>query len=576
MRGRGGWNRGGRGGGFRVRGGYNNGPNWDNNNGTNWDNNGVNNDWDNNGTPPVWQNQSMNRGGNMMGRGNLRPPLMQNVMGRGRGTQYLFNIFIYNWLFMVKYHFSDIWMDNNLTGGRGGRDSDNWSNRGSGGGRDSEIWGSRGSSRDSDGWGSRGNRMSPWRGNGNRRRNEDFEGPNQKRWRRDDNPEWDEQQKPWKRGSLNDDEEWQQNRQGSLRASGKNDDGNYSKFKNRDNNEERPRKPSKWSDRESDDKVKEDRWSRKPAEQTSSKNECNAEGLHQTSAPMDLDNYEGESTENTEQLHKTEEQESSNSLNDNLNKIQELESEQLKENVQHEHDPSNFNVEKRDQGESNTKQNVEQQLNDECHNFEKNHFEEHQNDFSKNSPELSHGNIDTHHNLESRFQGNIEQHSIEEKHQNECQPHNNYQEEDSHSIYNNSQQEYEKSQNYREIEQNQLVKPAYDNTIYENEPQSYEPTFSDKESRNSNQQEHCSIDNFASHIDENCDEKNVENKSSESRCNFYFGMDATNCDSSVDNLAEMEQLNNKLFTNEETTMVLPPDIITNEVQEIGSAEPSES
>lgn len=95
MRGRGGWNRGGRGGGFRARGGYNNGPNWDNNNGTNWDNNGVNNDWDNNGLPPVWQNQSMNRGGNMMARGNLRPTLMQNVMGRGRGTQYLFNKPIY-------------------------------------------------------------------------------------------------------------------------------------------------------------------------------------------------------------------------------------------------------------------------------------------------------------------------------------------------------------------------------------------------------------------------------------------------------------------------------------------------
>jgi hypothetical protein len=24
----------------------------------------------------------------MMGRGNLRPPLMQNAMGRGRGTKY--------------------------------------------------------------------------------------------------------------------------------------------------------------------------------------------------------------------------------------------------------------------------------------------------------------------------------------------------------------------------------------------------------------------------------------------------------------------------------------------------------
>lgn len=78
MRGRGGWNRGGRGG-FRGRGGYNNG--------SNWDNNGPN--WDNNGPPPVWQNQNMNRGGMMGGRGNLRPPLMQNIMGRDRGTKYL-------------------------------------------------------------------------------------------------------------------------------------------------------------------------------------------------------------------------------------------------------------------------------------------------------------------------------------------------------------------------------------------------------------------------------------------------------------------------------------------------------
>lgn len=84
MRGRGGWNRGGRGG-FRGRGGYNNGSNWDNNNGPNWDNSSGPN-WDSNAPPPVWQNQSINRGG-MMGRGNLRPALMQNVMGRGRGIK---------------------------------------------------------------------------------------------------------------------------------------------------------------------------------------------------------------------------------------------------------------------------------------------------------------------------------------------------------------------------------------------------------------------------------------------------------------------------------------------------------
>lgn len=86
MRGRGGWNRSGSRGGFRGRGGFNNGPIWDNNIGPNWDNNSGPNWGDNNGPLPVWQNQNMNRGGGMMGRGNLRPPLMQNVLGRGRGT----------------------------------------------------------------------------------------------------------------------------------------------------------------------------------------------------------------------------------------------------------------------------------------------------------------------------------------------------------------------------------------------------------------------------------------------------------------------------------------------------------
>lgn len=77
------WNRGGRGG-FRGRGGYNNGPppNWEGNSAPNWENNSGPN-WESN-APPVWQNQNLNRGG-MMGRNNLRPPLMQNVMGRDRG-----------------------------------------------------------------------------------------------------------------------------------------------------------------------------------------------------------------------------------------------------------------------------------------------------------------------------------------------------------------------------------------------------------------------------------------------------------------------------------------------------------
>lgn len=426
--------------------------------------------------------------------------------------------------------FSDNWIDNNVTAGRGGRDSDNWGSRGSGGGRDSDKWGGRGS---------RGNRLSPWRGNGNRRRNDDFEGSNQKRWRRDDNPEWDEQQKPWKRGSLNEDEEWQQNRQGSLRAPNKNDDGNYSKFKNRDNNEVRPRKPSKWGDRESDgdkesDKVKENSRSEKSAELTSSKD--NAEDPHQSSTPMDLDDYE--STENSEKLHKTREQVSSNLTNDESRQIQELENEPHKEAVQQEHhDLSNLNTEAFSHGENNSKQNFDLQLNDEHHQFNENY--------------------------------NNEQRSVEEKEKKKYHPHNNCEEKTFQDIHNNSTQECEISQNYREIEQNKLVEPACN---YENVPQIYEQSYSDETSnKHHNQQEHCLIDNVAPHVEENNAGKNVEEKL---QTNFFFGMDAANCGSSVADLAEIDQPCNETFTDENITMALPAD--NNEVQEIVSVEPSEN
>lgn len=548
MRGRGGWNRGGRGGGFRGRGGYNNGPNWDNN-GPNWDNNGAPN-WDNNGPTPVWQNQSMNRGG-MMGRGNLRPSLIQNVLGRGR----------------------DNWMDNNSAGGRGGRESDSWSGRGGVGGRDSDKWGGRGVGRDPDGgWGSRGNRPSPWRGNGNRRRIEDWEGPNQqKRWRRDDNPEWDDQQKqPWKRGSLNEEEEWQKNKQGSQWASGKNDEGNFSKFKSRDNNEERPRKPSKWGDRESDDKGKEDHWSKKTIENNASSkdkpNETNTEVPHQTSAPMDLDNCEDESTENAEQQHEVCEQKILNS-NQDLGQNQEFENEHRPEGVvlQQEHfDTGNFNTETHDQGKIDLKQHDDhQQHNDNVHQ----QFGEYQNDTSNNLQKPMHDNIVETQNVESHFQDNFEQQIVEEK------PQDNYQKDNSHNDYNDSQLKYETSRNDREFEQNQLVEPEYNNTMYENKQSNYDQFNSDAVvSHNLNQEHSGSVDNFVPQENETNIERCTE-QSGESQGNFYFGADATDCDSSVNKPNEIIQSNSEImFPNEETAIILPPH--SNEAHEVISEEPN--
>ncbi|XP_026810940.1 protein SCAF8 isoform X3 [Rhopalosiphum maidis] len=523
MRGRGGWNRGGRGG-FRGRGGYNP-PNWDNNNGPpNWDTNSGPN-WDNNGPPPVWQNQSMNRGG-MMGRGNLRPPLMQNVMGRGR----------------------DNWMDNNLPANRGSRDSDNWVGRG--GGRDSDKWGSRGGSRDSDGWGGRG-RLSPWRGNGNRRRNEDWEGPNQqKRWRRDDNSEWDEQQKPWKRGTMNEEEERPNNKQGSQWAA--------NKLKNRDNNDERSKKPSKWGDKEADDNTKDDQWNRKSVEHTSSIDETNAEeGPHQTSAPMDLDNYESEGVDNIEQLHKVQEQESVSS-NITFRQHDEIENKEDQKDIQEHHDLGVYNADSNNE-DTNVKQNNEEQLNNKG-----GQFEDYQNDFINDSQELFHDNIkETQQNSQKIPLDNFEQKHLEEKQHDEYESHEEYQKDSKENF--NFQQENEVRQNNEQFEQNVQFKSNYNNMAYENDQPNNHQSLNEEPSHNSNNDENCSINTIVSQVDEANQDMNIEHKSCEPRDDFYFGADS---ESSIN----MEQQNNEILPIEETVNV-PTD---NEMKDINTAELNQS
>lgn len=463
---------------------------------------------------------------------------------------------------------SDNWMDNNAAGSRGGREPDNWGGRG--GGRDLEKWGGRGIGRDPDGgWGGRGNRLSSWRGNGNRRRNEDWEGPNQqKRWRRDDNPEWDDQQKqPWKRVSLNEEEEWQKNNKGpSQWASGKNDEGNFSKFKNRDNNEERPRKPSKWGDRESDDKVKEDHLSKKTIENnTSSKdksNETNTEVSHQTSAPMDLVNCEDESTENAVQQHEVCEQKVSN-LNQNLEQNQKFENERCPEGVvlQQEHFAmSNFNTKIHDQGKDDLKHDDQQHNNNEHQQFGK-----YQNDTSNNLQEQLHDNVKETQHLETHFKDNFEQQNVEGK-----QHDNNYQNDNS---YNDSQLKYETIQNDRKFEQNHLVEPEYNNPIYENKLSNYDQFNSDVVLQNSNQEHSSSVDNFVPQENETNSERCIEEQPGKSQNSFYFGTDANDYDSSVNKPIEIIQSNSEImFPNEETEMTLPPN--SNEVHKVISDEPN--
>lgn len=447
-------------------------------------------------------------------------------------------------------------MDNNSPGGRGGREPDNWGGRG----RDSEKWGGRGGSRESEGWGGRGSRPAPWRGNGNRRRNDDWEGPNQKRWRRDDNPEWEEQ-KPWKRGTMNEEEDWQNNKQGSQWAAGKKDNGNFSKFKNRDNNEERPRRPSKWGDKESDDKIKEDRWNRKSLEHTSSRDESNIEeGPHQTSAPMDLDNYEGESVDNIEQSHEVQEQETSN-LNNKLKEQGEIVKEPGQEEVQKHHDIDSLNVSKYDQDKDNFVNDF-----DEHHNNTNQQFEDNQNNFSNKSQEMSHSNIEeTPQNSTNVFDDNFEQHNLVEQHHDEYKPSNEHVNNSCDNF--NSQHEYETNQNDEKFEQNHQFESDYNNMSYENERPNNDHSH-DKLEHNSNSQEQHSSNNFVPQVDEFNDGNYTEDKSEETQNNFYFSAD---CESATNKSVEMEQQINEILPNEETSMA-----DNNELHNINTEESNQS
>ncbi|XP_050534314.1 SR-related and CTD-associated factor 4-like isoform X2 [Daktulosphaira vitifoliae] len=440
MRGRGTWNRGNRRG-FRGPGSFNNnsgGPVWDSNNETNWENNAGPN-WDNNG-PPVWQNQQNIHRGGMMGRGNIRPPLIGNI-SRGRGR--------------------DVWLDNNLSGGRGNREVDNWSGRNT---RDSDRWGH--GSRDSDGWTGRGNRPSSWRAaNAGRRRNDDREGlPNQKRWRRDENPDWDEQ-KPWKRGS-NEENDWSNNKQGPP-WSNKKDEGNHSKYKNRENNDERAnRRPSKWSDKVIDNNIKEDGLI--STDNTEVKENVIQENLP-TSNSMDIDNNEEENSNNLEQLP------------DNQ-KIQVFNKSEIRsENFNEEnHDSSEFNKKVCDNDpdyieQYSTENNDLKQSESQLNNF-RNNYEE--SDSSCKNQLINNSNADQ---------------------------------------YNIENQNYQRSQ--FELENNDTSKNEINTQCEIESSNSYKKNYASNDLESLNQQ-HESIDTVP-HFNEN----EVEENARESQSNFFFGSD---------------------------------------------------
>lgn len=430
-------------------------------------------------------------------------------------------------------------MDNNSSGGRGGRDADNWGGRGSG--RDIDKWAGRGGNRDSDGWGVRGSRLTPWRGNGNRRRNDDWENPHQKRWRRDDNCDYDEQQKIWKRGAVNDEEEWQNNKQGSQWLAGKKDEGNYSKFKSRENNEERPRKLSKWGDRDSDDTVNENKWNTKSISKDESKID---EGPHQTSAPMDLDNYEGDSIDNIEQLHGDQEKENS-CQNQDIRQHDEFEKEEKQKIEPHYESGGCSDVLIHNQ--ESVQQNV-----DEKHNVEQikhQQSKDNQDNFSNNLEQLPpHNNIEkTQLNSESQFQ-NVQDY--------DCQK-------NSHDI--DSKHDYD--QIYRESEQNQQFDSECDNTTYNIKCQNYNQLYDEESSQNLNSQVQ-SVDNFISQASiETGEGSYTEEKSQEQQNNLYFSTD------NINKTFEMEQQNNDNFTTEKIGIASADG---NEVSEINIAESNQS
>lgn len=396
-----------------------------------------------------------------------------------------------------------------------------------------DKWGGCGGARDSDGWGGRGNRPSPWRGNGNRRRNDDWETSNQKRWRRDDNPEWDDQ-KHWKRGPIEDDEEWKPVVLGPQWGQGvKKDEDNFVNLRNRETNEERHRKPSKWGDKESENKVKED-WNRKSVERRLSNDESNTEeGPHRTSAPMDLDNYDGESVGNIEQLHGAEEQDTSNL--DIETRQHELKNEHYHDSVKKTHDLSNFN---------NTKPYVKTKEDDIEHYNEHKKFEDyHHNDFSNSPQELIPSNIEEMQHQDSNYdQQNVEHNDSD------------YQK-DSRANFN-CENEYEIVENNREFEQNQYSESNYDSVKYENEHSNYDQSYDNELSRSSNNQDTNSSKNDMIHADEPIEEKHREENSEESERNLYFASDSLD-QSSINKSVVTEQHSNENPNTEGTGMASP-------------------
>jgi len=346
---------------------------------------------------------------------------------------------------------------------------------------------------------------------------------------------------------MNEEEERQNNKQGSQWAA--------SKLKNRDNNDERSKKPSKWGDKESDDNTKEDQWNKKSAEHTSSIDETNVEeGPHQTSAPMDLDNYEGEGVDNIEQLQKVQEQETINS-NMTFKQLDEIENKADQKETQEHHEISvyaNSNNE-----DKNVEQNNEEQLN-------KNQpFGDYQNDFTNNSQELFHDNIkETQQNSQKTSINNFEQQHLETKLHDDYQSHEEYQNNSKDNL--NSQQENEIRQTNEEFVQNVQFKSNYSNMKYENNQPNNHQSFNEESFNNSNNED-CSVNAIVSQVDNAKKDVNIEEKSCAPRDDFYFGGDSESSNN-------IEQQNNEILPIEEPVNV-PTD---NEMNDISTAELNQS
>lgn len=355
---------------------------------------------------------------------------------------------------------------------------------------------------------------------------------------------------------MNEDEEWQNNKPGSW-TSGKKDEGNYSKFKNRDNNEERSnRKPSKWGDKEPNDEIKEDRWSRKSVEHTSAKDE----GPHQTSAPMDLDNYEGESVDNIEQPQEIHEKDTSN-ITEESKQHSEYEKE-LQEETQENQNLGGFDTNPYEVEKENDKQNI----NEPCSNDEHSQFVDHQNDFSNNLQELPQEVIEKiPQNSENYSRNNFEL-------QNTTENVSNNDEYTLHNVYlKESSDDFKTNQDDRGFKQNSQFEPEYTDMPYENEQSNYDQSMDSGLLNDSNRHEHNPITDFVSEVDDTITEKEQHR---DEDCNelprsFYFGTDGK---SSINKSLEVEQLGSDDFPIE-STVQHPPD---NEAHEMDTIETSQN